>query len=128
QIARRITPDRSEYNPAKAPQSHLHNAVAQHRMLSGEQILHEIITAFIRVARSAREMMVDSHSRRPTEIICNGKNFARRFTLAEQPLRVRTCRTDRKQFRGDTDKSGKEQLLAIELRAEPRHRMKQSAC
>src|SRR4029077_12730783 len=44
------------------------------------------------------------------------------------PLRVRTCRTDRKQLRCDTDKPVKEQLLAIELRAEPRHRMKQSAC
>ena len=72
----------SEQN-ARDPQSDLHDPLPQQLVLPGEQILHEIITAFIRVARSAREMMVDSHSRRPTEIIRNGKNFAGRFTLAD---------------------------------------------
>src|SRR5258705_6791745 len=73
-------------------------------------------------------MMIDSHARRTAEIIRNGKDFVGRFTLAEQPLRVRTRRADRKQLRRGTDKPGKEQLLAIEFRAEPCHRVKQSAC
>jgi hypothetical protein len=61
----------------------LHNALAKQFVFSGEQILHEIVTAFIRVARSACEMMVDSHPRRSTEIIRNGKDFVSRFTLAD---------------------------------------------
>jgi hypothetical protein len=61
----------------------LHNALAEKFVFSGEQILHEIITTFIGVARSAGEMMVDSHSCRATEIIRNGKNFVSRFTLAD---------------------------------------------
>ena len=102
----------------------LDHAVAQQLVLPGKQILHEIVTAFVSIARGAGEMMIDSHTRRPTEIIRNGKNFVRWFTLAEQPLRVRTRGADRKQLRGNTDKSGKEQLLAIEFRAEPRHGVK----
>ena len=105
----------------------LHHALTQQLVFSGEQILHEIVTAFIGIARGAGEMMIDSHTRRPAEIIRNGKNFVGWFTLAEQPLRVRTRGADRKQLRGNTDKSGKEQLLAIEFRAEPRHGVKQSA-
>jgi hypothetical protein len=66
----------------------LHNALTQQLVLSGEQILHKIVTAFIGVARSAGEMMIDSHTRRSAEIIRNGKNFVGRFTLAKQPLRV----------------------------------------
>ena len=74
----------------------LDHAVAQQFVLSGKQILHEIVTAFIGVARNAGEMMIDSHARRPAEIIRDGKNFVGRFSLAEQPLRVRTRGTDRK--------------------------------
>ena len=96
-------------------------------MLSGEQILHEIVTTFIRIAPGAGEMMIDSDARRSAEIIRNGKNFVGRFTLVEQPLRVRTRRADRKQLRRGTDESGKEQLFAIEFWTEARHRMKQSA-
>jgi hypothetical protein len=74
----------------------LHNALTQQRVFSGEQILHKIITALVGVARGAGEMMIDSHARRSAEIIRDGKNFVGRFTLAEQPLRVRTRRADRK--------------------------------
>jgi len=66
----------------------LHHALAQQLVFSGEQILHEIVTALIGVARGACEMMIDSHARRSAEIIRNGKDFGGRFTLAEQPLRV----------------------------------------
>src|SRR5438552_10616044 len=66
----------------------LHNALTQQFVFSGEQILHEIETAFIGVARGAGEMMIDSHARRPAEIIRNGKNFVGWFTAAQQPLRV----------------------------------------
>jgi len=93
----------------------LHHSFAQQLVLSGKQILHEIVTASIRVARGAGEMMIDSHSRRAAEIIRNGKNFIGWLPLTEQPLRVRTGRADRKQFRGDSDKSGKKQLLTIEF-------------
>jgi hypothetical protein len=82
----------------------LHHALTQQFVLSGEQILYEIVTAFIGIARSAGEMMIDSHARRPAEIIRNGKDFVGRFTLAEQPLRVGTRRADRKQLRRSTDK------------------------
>jgi hypothetical protein len=34
--------------------------VLQHLVLSGEQILHKIVTAFIGVARGAAEMMINS--------------------------------------------------------------------
>ena len=73
-------------------------------MLSGEQILHEIETPFVGIACGACEMMIDSHLRRTAEIIRDGKNFVRRFALAQQPLRVRTRGADRKQRRRDTDK------------------------
>src|SRR5437016_8806310 len=66
----------------------LHNALPQQLVFSGEQILHEIVTALIGVARGAGEMMIDSHARRPAEIIRNGKDFVGRSALAEQPLRV----------------------------------------
>ena len=33
----------------------LHNTLTQHLVLSGEQILHKIVTAFIRVARGESE-------------------------------------------------------------------------
>src|SRR5262249_14140293 len=104
----------------------LHNALTQQLVLSSEQILHEIETSFVGVARCASKMMIDSHARRPAEIIRNGKNFICRFTLAEQPLRVRARRADRKQLRRDPDKPGKEQLLTIELWTEPRHCVEQS--
>jgi hypothetical protein len=82
----------------------LHNALTKQGVLSGEQILHEIVTASIGVEGGAGKMMIDSHARRPAEIIRNGKDFVSRFTLTDQPLRVRTCRANRKQFRGDPDK------------------------
>src|SRR5439155_15035135 len=106
----------------------LHNTLTQHLVLSGEQILHKIVTGFIGIARGAGEMLIDSHARRVAEIIRDGKNFVSRFTLVEQPLCIGTCCADRKQLRRDSDKSGKKQLLAIELRPESRHGMKQSAC
>src|SRR5882762_4267946 len=83
---------------------------------------------FYRHCARCCEMLIDSHARRVAEIIRDGKNFVSRFTLVEQPLCIGTCCADRKQLRRDSDKSGKEQLLAIELRPESRHGMKQSAC
>ena len=41
----------------------LHNSGAQQLVFSGEQILNEIVTALIGVARGAGEMMIDSHAR-----------------------------------------------------------------
>jgi hypothetical protein len=61
----------------------LHDAFTQERVLSGKQILHESVAAFVHVPRCTGEMMIDSHPRRAAEIICNGKNFIGRFTLAE---------------------------------------------
>src|SRR5436190_974060 len=105
----------------------LHDALTQHLVLSGEQILHEIVTAFVGIARGAGEMMIDPHPGGSTKIICHGKNFIGWFALAKQPMRVSTCGADRKQFGGDSDESRKEQLFAIEFRSEPRHGVKQSA-
>ena len=50
-------------------------------MFSGEQLLHEIVTAFIRIARGAGEMMIDSHPGGAAKIICDGKDFIGRLTL-----------------------------------------------
>src|SRR6266436_7977378 len=74
----------------------LHNTLTQHLVFPGEQILHKIVTAFIRVARRAGEMMIDSHPGGAAKIICDGKNFVSRFTLVEQPLCIGTCCADRK--------------------------------
>ena len=41
----------------------LHDALTKHLVLSGEQILHEIVAAFVDVASGSREMMIDSHPR-----------------------------------------------------------------
>jgi hypothetical protein len=60
----------------------LHYALTQQLVFSGEQLLHEIVTAFIRIARGAGEMMIDSHPGGAAKIICDGKNFVGRFTLA----------------------------------------------
>src|SRR2546421_4638143 len=78
----------------------LHNALTQQLVLSGEQILHKIVTAFIRVERGAGEMMIDSHPGGAAKIICDGKNFIGWFPLTEEPLCVRTGRANREQFRG----------------------------
>src|SRR4029077_272357 len=102
----------------------LHNPVAQEFVLPCKQLLHESVTAFVHVARCAGEMLIDSHSRRATKIICKYQNFIGRFALTEQPLRIRASRADREQFGGDSDKSGKKQLLAIQFRAEPGHGVK----
>jgi hypothetical protein len=61
----------------------LHDALTQQLVFSGEQVLHKIVTAFVRVARGSGEMMIDSHPRGAAEIICDRKNFIGRFTLAE---------------------------------------------
>jgi hypothetical protein len=60
---------------------YLHHILTQHLVLSGEQILHEIVTTFIGIARGAGEMMIDSHAGRSAEIIRNGKNFTRVIRL-----------------------------------------------
>src|SRR4051794_3190195 len=72
-------------------------------------------------------MMIDSHPGGSAKIICDGENFIGWFSLTKQPLRIRTCGADRKQFGSDSDESRKEQLFAIEFRSEPRHGVKQSA-
>jgi hypothetical protein len=86
----------------------LHDALTKQLVFSGEQILHEIVTAFIRVARGAGEIMIDSHPGGAAKIICDGKNFIGWFPLTEEPLRVRTRCANREQFGGDSDKPGKE--------------------
>jgi hypothetical protein len=72
----------------------LHNALTQQFVFTGEQFLHEIVTAFVRVARCASEVVVDSHARGAAEIIRDGENFVGWFTLTEEPLRVRTRRAN----------------------------------
>jgi hypothetical protein len=66
----------------------------QELVFSGEQVLHKIVPALIRVAGGAGEMMIDSHAGGAAEIIRDRKNFVGRFTLAEQPLRLKACRAD----------------------------------
>ena len=51
-----------------AARFYLHDPVAQQLVLSGKQILHEIVPAFVSIARGAGEMMIDSHARQPAEI------------------------------------------------------------
>ena len=85
-----------------------YNSSTEHLVFSGEQILHEIVTAFIGIARGACEMMIDSHPGGAAKIICDGKNFIGWFPLTEQPLRVRTRGADCKQFGGDSDEPRKE--------------------
>ena len=51
---------RLAYNSG-CPGGESHNPFAEHLVFSGEQVLHKIVTAFIRVARRAGEMMIDSH-------------------------------------------------------------------
>jgi len=53
--------EKSEDQPGKL--FVLHHALTQQLVFSGQQILHEIVTAFIGIARSAGEMMIDSHAR-----------------------------------------------------------------
>jgi len=42
-----------------------------------------VVTAFVHIPYGAREVMIDPHMGRTAKIICNGKNFVSRFTLAE---------------------------------------------
>jgi hypothetical protein len=46
-----------------APWLQLHDAFADEFVFSGEQLLHEIVTALVYVARCAGEMMIDSRPR-----------------------------------------------------------------
>ena len=61
----------------------LHNPIKQEFVLSGEQILHELITAPVHIAMRADEVIVDPHAGGAAEIICDSKNFIARFALAK---------------------------------------------
>jgi hypothetical protein len=50
----------------------LHHALPQQLVLSGQQILHDIITAFIGVARGAGEMMINLQARGVTKVTVSG--------------------------------------------------------
>jgi hypothetical protein len=104
----------------------LDDAFAQEFVFTSEQILHKNVAALIHVTRCSSKMMIDSHPRGSAEIVCNRDNLIRGFSLAEQPLRIRTRRADSKQFRRDSDKSGKEKLFAVQFRTKPRHGVKQT--
>ena len=93
-------------------------------MFSGQQFLGQIVAGAIGIARSSGEMMVDSHFRRATEIVRHRKDFVRRLTRVDFVLCERTGRADREKFRRDSDKTRKQQLLAIEFRTKPRHGVK----
>jgi hypothetical protein len=105
----------------------LHDAVAQKLVLSGEQLLHQLIPALVHITHCAREMMIDSCLRGATEIIGDAENFIRRFPLAKQPLCVRTGRADCEELGGNSYKSREQQLLTVEFRPKPRHGMEQTA-
>jgi len=77
-------------------------------VLSGKQILHELITAPVNILMRAGEVIVDPHARRAAEIICDRKNFVSRFALAKQPLRIRASRADGEQFSRNSDKTRKQ--------------------
>src|SRR5206468_12662325 len=51
-----------------AKRARLHNPVAKERVFSGQQLLGELITAPVHIARGAREVMVDPHASRAAEI------------------------------------------------------------
>ena len=67
----------------RAKRARLHHAVAQEFVLSGKQILHELVAALVRVVRCAREVIVDPHAGGAAEIIRDRKNFIGRFALAK---------------------------------------------
>src|SRR5207244_8702925 len=104
----------------------LNNAVAQHRVFSGEQFLRELITALVDIALRSGEMSVDPQSRGAAKIVRERQDFVARFALAEQPLRIGTGRADGKQLGCDTDKTREQKLLSIQFGTESRHRMKQT--
>ncbi len=86
------------YTGTSTPAAHaryLHDAIAEKRVFTGEQVLHESVAALIRVAGCAGEVIINSHACGAAEIICDRENFISWFALAEQPLRVRTRRADR---------------------------------
>ena len=68
----------------------LHYALTQQLVFSGEQLLHEIVTAFIRIARGAGEMMIDSHPGGAANQVRNRKNFLSRFQSTSAMKRSRT--------------------------------------
>lgn len=105
----------------------LNNAVAQHRVFTGEQFLRQPITTFVDIVLRAGEMIVDPQPRGSAKIIGQRKDFVARFALAKQPLRVGTSRADGEQLGRDTDKTREQQLFTVEFRPEPRHGVKQPA-
>jgi hypothetical protein len=50
----------------------LHDAFAQNFVFSGQQILGELVTTSINVSAGAGKVIIDSHTRRSTEIIGEG--------------------------------------------------------
>jgi len=99
----------------------LDHAVAQQLVLSGKQILHEIVTAFVSIARGAGEMMVDPHFGGTTEITRNRKDFGGRLTRVDLVLREGAGSADGEKLGCDSNKAGKQQLFTVELRSEARH-------
>lgn len=105
----------------------LHDPGAQQLMLAAEQLLHKSVAASVRVLRRAGEVMINSRLRRLAEVACDGQNLVGRLTVVDQMLRVGAGCVHREELRRDTDKTGKQELLAIELWTEAHHGMEQSA-
>ena len=95
-------------------------------MFTGEQILRELVAAFIDVTHRAGEVILDAHARGTAEVICEREDFLDGFATVNVVLRGRSGRAYREQFRVDSNKPREQQLLAIELWPEPRHGVKQT--
>src|SRR5690349_24430382 len=72
-------------------------------------------------------MMIDSHLGGATEIIRHGKNLITRFARVDLVLCEGARGADGEKLGGNSNKTGKQQLFAIQLRSEARHSMEQTA-
>src|SRR5207302_6202087 len=102
----------------------LHNSLTETFVFSGQQLLRQIVAGAVSIAGGASEVMINSHFGGTTEITRNRKDFIGRLTRVDFVLREGTCRANREKFRGDSDETREQQLLAVEFRTEARHGVK----
>src|SRR2546428_12438067 len=97
----------------------LHHALTQQFVFPGKQLLNEIVTALVHVARCPGEMMNDPRSGRATEIIRNRKNFIGGVFLAAPPIRVRKQPPDRQKFPTGPPQTRKKEVVSVGVLVPP---------
>jgi hypothetical protein len=91
-------------------------------MIARENALGEAVTAAVFVVADVREEMFDAETSGAGEVVGNFDG------LGAEAIGAGTGGGDGKEFRADIDETTEQQLLPLEFRPKPGHRMKKRPC